>query len=226
MRPVLLDLYAGAGGAGMGYAYAGFDVFAVDIAPQINNPFEFLQADVTDMDLIGLARGVHAAAIHASPPCQRDSRLRFYQPETIEAKYADLIAPTREMLIEVGLPYVIENVETARHKLRDPITLCGAMFSGLRVYRHRCFELSFAGVWTPEHPRHVARCVRNGYLPADDQYMSIHGGKHSKAWQVKAAQVMGTPWMRTISEVCESIPPSYTRHIGSQLIAQLQDAAA
>jgi DNA (cytosine-5)-methyltransferase 1 len=92
---------------------------------------------------------------------------------------------------------------------------------GLRLYRHRGFESNLK-LTAPKHPNHTARCARNGYLPSPDQpYMTITGGKHSKAWQLKACEYMGTPWMRTIRDVCESVPPLFTKHIGAQLLQQI-----
>jgi DNA (cytosine-5)-methyltransferase 1 len=57
------------------------------------------------------------------------------------------------MLIKTGKPYVIENVEGA--PLINPAILCGTMFKGLRVLRHRLFEADFPIVVPPhgKHPR-------------------------------------------------------------------------
>ena len=63
----ILDAYCKAGGAGMGYQQAGFEVVGVDIEPQKNYPFEFHQADAL---LFIREHGHEFDAIHASPPCQ------------------------------------------------------------------------------------------------------------------------------------------------------------
>ena len=65
----LLDLFCGAGGASMGYCQAGFsEITGIDLKPQPNYPFNFVQADA----IAFLKRhGKEFDLIHASPPCQR-----------------------------------------------------------------------------------------------------------------------------------------------------------
>jgi DNA (cytosine-5)-methyltransferase 1 len=127
-RPRLLDLFSGAGGVALGYWHAGFDVIGVDLNPQPGYPFPFHQADALEVlacewFLTGFD------AIHASPPCQAWTLAQRIQGNA----HPDLIAPTRDLLIKTGKPYVIENVVGA--PLREPAELCGCMFGHLGVYR-------------------------------------------------------------------------------------------
>ena len=142
----LLDLFCGAGGAAVGYHQMGFEVVGVDIALQPNYPFPFIQADALTLDQCFLAA---FDVIHASPPCQAYSDLAARNGNG--DSWPKLIEPIRTMLSDVGKPYVIENVDGA--PLQDYIVLCGTMFPGLRVLRHRLFESNVA-MYPPRHGKH------------------------------------------------------------------------
>lgn len=213
----LLDLFCGAGGAAMGYHWAGFtEIVGVDIARQPNYPFTFVEGDalappvrLTDFDLI-----------HASPPCQRFSTLAFRNGNA--DNHPDLIAATRELLVGVGRPYVIENVEGA--PLNHPVKLCGTMFPGLRVIRHRLFETSFS-VAQPSHPEHPLvfthdkRKAHYGKLDQDVDFVQVTGGGNCTVANKRDAMGIDD-WMNG-RELNEAIPPAYTRFIGEQFMDQL-----
>jgi DNA (cytosine-5)-methyltransferase 1 len=213
-RPRLLDLFCGAGGAAMGYYRAGFDVVGVDIKPQPHYPFEFHQADA--LDCAPLAWGAELFdAIHASPPCQAYCDLQKQN----KREYPDLIGPVRERLRETGIPYVIENVEGA--PLILGVTLCGTMFPGLRVIRHRGFECYGFKASEPPHPRHPLvfthdkRKAHHGKLDQDASFVQVTGGGNCTVANARAA--MGIDWM-TKDELNEAIPPAYTEHVGRWLL--------
>ncbi len=228
--PRLLDLFCGAGGAAMGYHRAGFKVVGVDINPQPNYPFEFIQADAMDvlegrieirMGYFGLWDGFDA--IHASPPCQAYSVLRRANPG---AEYPDLVAPTREKLEQVGLPWVMENVPGS--PVRASIVLCGSMFdlgAGERqLRRHRLFELSHA-MLQPEC-RHKGEAVgvygggpTGRYTFENGIRKGLKGRRGGyQGTMDERREAMGIDWMRS-QELNQAIPPAYTEWIGSQLLA-------
>jgi DNA (cytosine-5)-methyltransferase 1 len=213
-RPLLLDLFCCQGGAGAGYAAAGFDVIGVDLAPQPRYPFRFVQADALGYLRMLVTTGAIGAfaAVHASPPCQRKTRAQKIQ----QREHPALIAPTRELLAATGLPYVIENVVpdgADDDPLIDPVMLCGAMFGGLHTYRHRLFESSIP-LAVPEHPRHAAPTVKMGRpVQPGDWYHAV--GNFSNVPYVRAD--LGAPWMNR-DGLRECIPPVYAEHIGRQLI--------
>jgi DNA (cytosine-5)-methyltransferase 1 len=202
MKPRLLDLFCGAGGATRGYQLAGFHVTGVDIEPQpryIGD--EFHQADALTFPLDGFD------AIHASPPCQAYSWTTHRWPD--RDKRPAHIDGTRDRLVASGVPYVIENVVGA--PLIDPVVLCGVQF-GLEVIRHRLFE---SNVWLLRMPH-----IPHRGTVKDGTYVTVagHGGDNIKGRGGRAAKqrAMGIDWMDDI-ELNESIPPAYTEWIGGQL---------
>jgi DNA (cytosine-5)-methyltransferase 1 len=215
----LLDLFCCAGGAAVGYHRAGWDVIGVDITPQPNYPFAFIQADA--MQVLEALPFLKVDAIHASPPCQAYSDLQ----KRTKGVYPELIEPVREMLQESGLPYIIENVDGA--PLIDPIVLCGTMFAELRVLRHRLFESNVPLVAPPHPPgahplvfTHDKRKQHYGKLDQDTSYVQVTGGGNCTIANARAA--MGIDWMRTKEELNEALPPAYTEYLGHQLSMAIQ----
>jgi DNA (cytosine-5)-methyltransferase 1 len=216
MKPRLLDLFCCAGGVAVGYDRAGFEVVGVDIKPQPNFPFEFIRADALTIPISFLKS---FDAIHASPPCQSYSDLAKRNGNGHE--WPRLIEPVREMLIRTGRPYVIENVDGA--PLLNPVILCGTMFKGLRVLRHRLFEANFMILVPPhgKHPKvHTFDKRKSHYGKTNDMldFVQVTGGGNCSI--AAARDAMGIDWM-TKNELNEAIPPVYTEFIGQQLIKHL-----
>lgn len=217
-RPLLLDLFCGAGGCAVGYHRAGFDVIGVDRKPQPRYPFRMVVADALapPFDLRAFD------AIHASPPCQRYSVANRVQRSA--HKHPDLVDKIRDLLNKQNRPWIIENVVGA--PLCSPALLCGQMF-GLQVFRHRLFESSFA-LLAPSHGKHngTANSHRWGKHRLDDisgGYVTVCGGGNCKVETARKA--MGIDWM-TKAELNEAIPPAYTEYVGRQLLRVARGGAA
>jgi len=223
----LLDLFCGAGGAGMGYSRAGFEVVGVDIKPQPRYPFEFHQADALEYVA---EHGHEFDAIHASPPCQGYTRMNqgLLQAQGRSKDHPFLVETTRDAVIKTGLPYVIENVVGA--PLVNPIQLCGSSF-GLLVERHRLFEsnvflmmVTCAHGWQkfdkpPLHSLHGHRKATRSRV------YGVYGNGRGAGETIAAwSRAMGIDWMNRY-ELTQAIPPAYTEYIGRQLLNILERAS-
>lgn len=209
----LLDLFCGAGGCSVGYARAGFEVVGVDIRPQPRYPFKFHQADALDWTSWHI-EAAEFDAIHASPPCPAYSLVSGFQGAA--DRHPDLIGPVRDLLDRAPTPYVIENVPGA--PLRRDVVLCGEMF-GLRVHRHRIFETRGFFVMQPPHSRHWRRGAATNCEKGPDVARWITG---NYADHQDAGDAMGIDWMKRGPELANAIPPAYTEHIGTYLMAELR----
>lgn len=212
MKPRLLDLFCGAGGAAVGYHRAGFDVVGVDIRPQPRYPFEFHRGDALEF----LAEHGHEFdAIHASPPCHDFTSLVAVSGTN---GTADLLPATRCALAAYPA-WVIENVRGA--PMRADYRLCGCQFGLPGLRRERWFETSWHGfdLRSPCHHRDPAVNV-SGHGSQGWQYKA--GTTHSQAARQTA---MGIDWMNR-DELAQAIPPAFAEYIGLQLIAHLNEQAA
>jgi len=225
----------------MGYHRAGFQPYGIDNDPKPlrHYPFPYICMDALEaMDRLLRDEGLTFSngetsylsdfvAFHASPPCQDDS-IACARWRNVGYTYPQLIDPTRQKLIAIGKPYVIENVTGAKKRLHHPILLCGITF-GLKVVRHRWFE-THPFILSPGHSsrqchgavtRRIAINDPAGHGMPDHTYKALtiagHGGNsQSFRWQ-DWQEAMGIDWM-TKQELTQAIPPAYTEYIGKYLL--------
>jgi DNA (cytosine-5)-methyltransferase 1 len=191
----VLDLYCGAGGAAVGYdqtlSEAGIKhtITGIDIKFQKRYPFRFIQDDA--LEYLAM-HGAEYDFIHASPMCQGYANVTRWRGN--QDDHPKQIPATREALVSIGKPWVIENVKTTA--LDANLMLCGSMF-GLRVIRHRYFEIP----WLP--PVLLPACNHLDFLPF------MHKGERAYA------DAMGCTWMgKTVAR--QAIPPAYCKWIMQQ----------
>lgn len=222
MRPTLLDLCCGVGGASVGYSLAGFNVTGVDINPQPDYPFRFYQEDA-----IKFVRrfGKSFDVIHASWPCQAKNPLTT---GTNQGKffYPQLIPEGREAMQVAGRPWIIEN--TAGAPIRKDLRLVGDMFRRpdgeyrLKVWRPRYFERAGFVVPQPSMPRSRGRTRgwRHGTY-YEGPYFAVYGAGGGKGTVNEWRDAMGIDWTYNRKSIAEAIPPAYTEYIGRHLLRSI-----
>lgn len=192
----------------MGLKRAGFEVVGVDIKPQPNYPFTFVQADALKPPF-NLKR---FDFIWASPPCQAYSISKNNGCHKAAPK---LIEETRKMLQETKKPYAIENVLGA--PLRFPFMLCGASFglgaSGFDLNRHRYFESNILLLAPP--CQHKPGKTMGVYGNGTNSWHRKKFGRCIRVEEMRSA--MGINWMRR-NELSQAIPPAYSEWIGKRIM--------
>jgi DNA (cytosine-5)-methyltransferase 1 len=211
---IALDLFCGAGGISRGLENAGFtEIIGVDINLQPNYPYDFICEDAVEFMSYGLD---YWDAIFASPPCQAYSWSSACRRND-GYEYPDLIEVTRDYLEKSGKPYIIENVVGA--PLNNPVVLCGTMFPGLKVFRHRLFEsnIPLKVEMKCSHEGHKAKERR-----ADNgDFFTVAG--HWCGTLMEWSDAMGIDWM-TRKEIVEAIPPAYSEYLGRQVIEYISNS--
>jgi len=213
-KPLLMDLYSGAGIGAVGYLDAGFHVMGIDIKDQPNYPSEFGRWDALDILNSDFPNGYDV--IHASPPCQYFTRAKHLRTaQGGKSSSLDLLTPTLELLREKWSHkiWVVENVPGAKALMPDAVVECGSAY-GLGVRRHRLFLSNV--------PLEGSGCDHKGQGRPWGVYHVMgdsipKGGRTAKTLE-HGKEVMGVTQECTWKELKEGLPPTFTHHIGQQLL--------
>lgn len=217
----ILDLFCGAGGAAMGLAQAcreakiDFEILGIDISLQPEYPFVFLRGDFETILPQTLAM---FDFIWASPPCQA-----FSQATPDKARHKNYIPQVRDALKKSGKPFVMENVQLA--PLRHDLFLCGEMF-GLRVIRHRFFEIEGFIVPLIEHPAHNGYSRRwpgGGWRSVGEfYYETVAGNGCGKDVVATWQKAMGIEHITKRRGLAQAVPPSYSKYIMANFLQRIK----
>jgi DNA (cytosine-5)-methyltransferase 1 len=211
-----LDCFCCAGGATRGLQQAGYEVTGIDTRPQPHYCGDRFYQD----DAMAWLRGERETLdsfdlIWASPPCQRYSELT---PADRKEQHPDLLPEVGALLRAQPTPFILENVELAKHLLRSPIMLCGSML-GLPIWRHRYFEVGNVDLFFLLPP------CDHSFIP-----ILISGQGSRKTNGIRQARIptgvkqraIGTPWMNR-DEMSECIPPAYSRFLAERIQEALNE---
>jgi hypothetical protein len=114
----MLDLFCGRWGWGRAFAARGWEVVGIDLVepPEVPAGCSFLQADILELSPAWV-RSQRFDFICASSPCEQFSvhRMAMFHPNPpYPALGIQLFNHTRELCEKSGLPYIMENVQTAQ----------------------------------------------------------------------------------------------------------------
>ena len=199
-----------------GYVSAGFDVEGVDLNPQPNYPYFFIQRDA--LALLSTDYPEAFDVIHVSPPCQAHTRAKHLRDaQGGSSKYSDLLTPTLELLRQrwSHKVWVAENV-SGSPGMEDAAVECGSAY-GLGVRRHRLFLSNRTLVDSGCRHKEQGRPWGVYHVMGD----SIPKGGRTAMNLEHGLEVMGVERVIPWNSLKEGFPPAYTEHVGRQLARQL-----
>ena len=216
--------------AGDGYAAAGFEPTGVDIVIRASYPYEFVWGNA--LGILKDRRFVEQFdLIHASPPCQAHTRAKHLRAaQGGHSRHGDLLSPTLALLRTYDIPWVVENVVGAPG-MEDAAIECGSAY-GLKVRRHRLFLASFplvdsgcqhAEQGKPVGVYHVMGDTCKGVCKKTGKL--VIGGSTASTVE-EGREAMGVTRDISWDELKEGFPPAYTKHVGEQARACIEQRMA
>ena len=218
----ILDLFCGVGGSAKGYKLAceNAEITGIDIVPQPNYPYKFIQSDVmqwiqendiTDFDFI-----------HASPPCLAHSVANIHSKNK-GVEYADYLQEIITFCKNSKKPYCIENVP--QKVMKGNILILQGAYFGLPIIRKRFFQTSFFMMQPPfinqkgdVKSGKVITCAGQGYSKGAEKSK----GKlfSEKTLLQNRNYAMGIDWATNLTEINNAVPPLYTKFIFEIFLTQ------
>jgi DNA (cytosine-5)-methyltransferase 1 len=209
IKPLCIDLFAGAGGASLGMANAGFEVVAVEMdkwackTHQANSRTvgDVIRADVTQLPL---RKDLVPTCVWASAPCQDFSTANQYKKK--DSPRAFLVVEAAKQVVYLRpLGFIFENVpsvlkswqwaeakkilKAAGYNLRD--YLLDAVNYGVPQYRERAFMVGSRVGPAPPRPipthgsrEEIERLIKNKGRQSDG---SVSMGAYKAALRWKEA---------------------------------------
>ena len=188
-------------------------IVGVDIEPQPDYPFDFVEGDALDYDIDAMKPDF----IWSSPPCQAYTTIsglnrQLQRPETYRENQPDLVGATREMLAPHDWT-VIENVPTA--PVRPDIVLEGGNVGIPHLKRRRYFEVSWETL--SAYPTTLGRVLLPLYGdggPKDRVRLTRQQHGLPPTWGLdEARDALNVSWMSSKHAVRNCVPPAYSRYV-------------